>query len=381
MSSRGAAAVERALADRDAAAFVHVGPPCDPDLRYLVDVPRLEAPCAYVQTATGERLLCPGPGDAAVARERFDGTVRDAVSFDADAPGARAAALVAATCGEGATVLVAPDVPHASAVYLERDGHAVTSTDALERGRALKGDSEVERLRRVQRAATAGVARAETLLAESTVGADGLVHEGGTVTTTRLAREVDAALAEAGVASAGNTLVAAGADAAAPRLADERAVDAGETMLVDVAPCGPGGYYGRLARTFVVDTAGGWDRRAHLAVTRAREAGLDEVGAGVETTVVHTETAAEVMAYGFDVGPDSPAGFSGPAGHGVGLSAREAPSFERAETLTAGHVVALAPEVSDPERGGVRVADLLVVTEDGYEPLADYPTGITPARR
>ncbi|WP_435098663.1 M24 family metallopeptidase [Halarchaeum sp. P4] len=380
MSARGTTAIERALAERDATAFVHVGGRRDPDFRYLSGLSRLDERSAYVQTAAGERLLCPAAGDEDIAEAAFDGRVRPASEFDAGAPGERAAELLGErdVAGDGETVLVTPTVPHATAVYLERAGISVASTDALERARAVKDEDEVARVRAVQEAATAGVARAERLLAESDVGADGLVHENDAVTTGWLVRQVDAALAEAGVSGAENTLVATGTDAATPRLADDKRVQTGETVLVDVAPRGPEGYHGRLARTFVVESEGGWDRRAHLAVTRAREAGLDEVAAGTAANVVHTETAAEVMAYGFDVGPDAPNGFSGTAGYGIGLDTREAPSLATNDELAAGHVIALAPEVLDPKRGGIRVADTVLVTADGYEVLADYPTSITP---
>ncbi|GAD53379.1 hypothetical protein MBEHAL_2139 [Halarchaeum acidiphilum MH1-52-1] len=389
MGGRAATHLADAIAERGATAFVHVGDRNDATLRYLAGPALPDRPSAYVRTATGERVLCPPPGAANAAREAFDGEIASADSLGASAPGERAAAVLDARGADGdetaKAVLTTAAIPHAAALYLERAGYDVASTDALAAARALKTEAEIERLRAVQTAATTGVRRAETLLADASRDGDGrtLVHGGEPLTTGRLRRAVNAALAGAGVEPAGNTLVAAGATWRDPaREGDPVPIAAGDPVLVDLAPRDATGYHGRLARTFVVDTEGGWDRRAHLAATRAREAGLAELEAGTPASRVHEETAAEIVAYGFDAAGDTRTNGSRGSralGHGVGLERREGPSLTATSDLAAGHVVALAPTVFDAaEGGGVRIADTAVVTTDGYELLADYSTTLSP---
>ena len=78
-----------------------------------------------------------------------------------------------------------------------------------------------------------------------------------------------------------------------------------------------------------------------------------------------TKTAGEVLRNGF---------FHG-LGHGVGLEVHEGPyiGLLPGGTLLAGDVVTLEPGLYDPAIGGVRLEDLILVTEDGCEVLTRFP--------
>ncbi|PHQ40038.1 peptidase M24 [Halorubrum persicum] len=410
--------IVEAVRAADADAFVAVGDRFDDDLRYLTRVvgPEREYALVVVPGDGGSdadrAVLCVPPPFREQAEREFvagarsrrdgDGEFHDGVAREVriegadDHAGERAAAVVRDLLGgaDDQTLLVPASIPHDAAVYLERAGNELASTDAVATARARKTDAEIDRLRRVQRAAVAGMARAETVLAESEVVEAGpaetgdadhrhpLRWDGTPLTTERLRRVVNATLAAHGVRDAGDTAIGVGPSAADRHYVGDDPIRPGRTVLIAISPRGPDGYRGELTRTFVVDGDGGWGRRAYLAVESARDVALDGIEPGVPAKTVHGEAAAELGAYGFDPNAgEGEAGFTHDAGHGVGVSRREPPSLSGAAELRPGQVVAVGPGVYDPGIGGVRLGDLVAVTEDGCELLAEYPLGIVPRER
>jgi Xaa-Pro aminopeptidase len=69
-------------------------------------------------------------------------------------------------------------------------------------------------------------------------------------------------------------------------------------------------------------------------------------------------------------------------GHGIGLEVHEAPAVraESADTLEAGNLVSCEPGIYLPGLGGVRIEDMVLVTDGGSEPLTQAGKELTTVR-
>ena len=100
----------------------------------------------------------------------------------------------------------------------------------------------------------------------------------------------------------------------------------------------------------------------------AQAAALEEVRAGAVCKEVD-EHARERVASGFGIG------FDHGLGHGVGLEVHEAPRLARTAegSLEAGNTVTVEPGLYVPGEFGIRIEDLVAVTEQGCEVMTGFP--------
>lgn len=348
---RATGVVSAALADRDAAAFVHVGTDRDPGIRYCCPTPP--------------------PGRTAVAYDGIEREwlVRSAADDTASGRPADRLASDLADRGLDGTILTPPRVPHDAALYLERAGFDLASTDALDRARATKTAGERERIAAAQQAASAGVKRAASLLADATVvdgvlavaTGDGDDADPAPLTPVRLRTAIDEAIVGAGAFPAGNTAVNPHSRADAGT--DERPLRPGEPIVLETAPRDPTGYYGGLVRTLVVDSDGGRERRVHVAVTQSFRSARAMLTAGTESvTAVEADLEAEVRSFGIDASDGVETQVSG-----VGLEPRERP-IDGGADVGPGTVVRLDVAAQVDDDHWIRIADVLAVTDEGERP-------------
>jgi Xaa-Pro aminopeptidase len=160
--------------------------------------------------------------------------------------------------------------------------------------------------------------------------------------------------------------VASGPNAAEPHHhTGERTIQAGDTVVVD-AGARVEGYCSDCTRTFAVGSLPDELQRAYATCRAAQEAALAEVKAGAETRGLDAIARREIEQEGFDV-------LHG-LGHGVGLEVHELPVLRPTadDTLQAAHVVTVEPGVYLTGAGGVRIEDLVIVTERGAEMLTPF---------
>jgi Xaa-Pro aminopeptidase len=112
------------------------------------------------------------------------------------------------------------------------------------------------------------------------------------------------------------------------------------------------------------------------AVLAAQECAFRLIRHGADGESVHREVQQTLEAHGFKTGEVNGRmqGFFHGTGHGLGLDVHEPPRVSKVKaTLRAGNVVTVEPGLYYPGVGGVRIEDVVVVTESGCRNLTQYP--------
>ena len=380
-------ALDDHLADNDVDGYLIDADSTDPNQRYLSG---FDAPDPFLTcyTPDGLALLVSGlEYGRAVTESRADAVKRPA-DYDrrqlVAEYGPREAShrvTSAFLADHGVDSVFAPDrFPLSTADGLREQGHTVSvdTDDVLMDIRAVKQPQEIDHIRAAQRANETAMAAAESLLAAAGVADDGaLIHDGEPLTSERLKHEIEATLLEDGY-GLDSTIVAGGAQAADPHERGSGPLGADEAIIIDIFPQDKTtGYHADMTRPFCVgepdETISEW----YTLTERALDAALGAVEAGASGADVHAAACEIYEDAGlptFRTDPSTETGFIHTTGHGVGLAIHEQPrlSTEGGE-LKAGQVITVEPGLYDPDVGGVRIEDIIVVTEAGYENLTDYP--------
>ena len=167
-------------------------------------------------------------------------------------------------------------------------------------------------------------------------------------------------------------IVASGANGALPHAVPGTAEIERSTLVVLDLGALVDGYCSDCTRTFATGPVEAQEMDVYETVLRAQETALALVRPGQDCREVH-ETARRVIAEG-GYGEF----FNHGTGHGVGLDMHEEPRFRNGfgGTLHPGNVVTVEPGIYLPGRFGVRIEDLVLVTEDGYEVLTRFPKSL-----
>lgn len=292
------------------------------------------------------------------------------------------AAMIADFCSDHDVEAVStpPRFPLSVARGVETNGLDVTvdHEGVIEQVRAIKTEDELEAIAASQAAAERAMERAETILADATIGDDGtLYYDDDVLTSDRLKTAIEHRLLDDRCALE-DVIVACGADAADPHDSGSGPFAAGETIIIDIFPSHKEHrYFGDLTRTFVKGEPTATHEQWYEDTLAAQEAALEAIEAGVTGASVHDATCDVFEERGHATlrsDPSTETGFIHTTGHGVGLDIHEEPSLSQVgDELEANHVVTVEPGLYDPSVGGVRIEDLVVVTSDGYHNLTEYP--------
>ncbi len=166
--------------------------------------------------------------------------------------------------------------------------------------------------------------------------------------------------------SAFDSVVASGTGSSMPHYMTSmtKKIEKGDILLIDMG-CVFNGYNSDLTRTVFMDNITPEFETIYNIVKRAQESAISSVKPGI-TAGGLDKTARQVI-----VKEDYGWAFGHALGHGVGLDIHEMPALKKGNKfrLKKNIVFTVEPGIYIPNSGGVRIEDVVRVTEDGYEVL------------
>ncbi|MFJ1925583.1 MULTISPECIES: M24 family metallopeptidase [unclassified Streptomyces] len=221
-------------------------------------------------------------------------------------------------------------------------------TEALPMLRAVKDAAELDRM------AAAGAAADATYEEILKVRFSGRRE-------TEVAADLARLLTEYGHSQVDFTVVGSGPNGANPHHeAGDRTIERGDMVVLDFGGL-KHGYGSDTSRTVHVGEPTAQEQRVHDIVREAQQAGCDAVRPGAACQDVDRAARAVITEFGYG---DR---FIHRTGHGIGVTTHEPPYMIEGEEqqLVPGMCFSVEPGVYLPGRFGVRIEDIVTVTQDG----------------
>lgn len=239
------------------------------------------------------------------------------------------------------------------------------------KSRKQKEPEEIDVIREAQKHTEDAMAKVGDMISNAEVRDDELYLEGEVLTSERIRREIKKFLLDRDCGTPEEPIVASGADSAAPHKTGSGPIKPGEPVIVDIFPQHRK-YFGDMTRTFLKGDPSEEVQEMYSAVKQALEAALEvlEEGAGVNSSEIHGKVCDVLEDHGFQTlrDGDIESGFIHSTGHAVGLDLHEPPRLgDNDAELEEGNILTVEPGLYMPELGGMRIEDMIIVQENGYE--------------
>jgi len=233
----------------------------------------------------------------------------------------------------------------------------IPADDVVSGFRDIKEFEEIELIQKAVETAEKGFKEIEDKIKEG-------------ITERKLAAELQYHIRLAGAdKEAFDIIVAGGENSAMPHAkVSDRPLKEGDAVVIDWGAVIEG-YHSDMTRTVFVGEPCEKIKEIYRVVYEAQQKVLDCIGPGMTTGEADAIARKSIEDAGYG---DN---FLHALGHGVGLAIHEKPFLKKDDnvSLEPGMVVTIEPGVYLPNVGGVRIEDLIVITEDGCDILTSIP--------
>lgn len=147
---------------------------------------------------------------------------------------------------------------------------------------------------------------------------------------------------------------------------DDKKIEYGDFLLFDFGALYKG-YHADISRTFIIGQASNEQQKMYNAIYESQKRAVECLAAGVEGKLPDTIVRKTI--------PENYLQYYYPGlGHGVGLDIHELPFIKNTCEFTykPGMVVTIEPGIYIPGKGGLRIEDTVLITEDGNEILTGF---------
>lgn len=258
----------------------------------------------------------------------------------------------------------------------QRGFTVIPKRDPFFEERMVKSEEEIAAITATQRATEEAVGCLIQLVRESEIRGEELWLRNKPLTSEVLRKQLHVTLLGLDCI-ARHSIIAGGDQACDPHQIGTGVLKAHRPIVLDVFPqSATTRYFADMTRTVVKGKPSPKVKKMYAAVREGQEIAFGKIKAGVNGQDVHNAILKYFEQEGFPTGESNGRmqGFFHGTGHGVGLEIHEPPRVSSApDILKAGQVVTVEPGLYYLGEGGIRLEDMVVVTETGCRNLTQFP--------
>jgi Xaa-Pro aminopeptidase len=281
--------------------------------------------------------------------------------------------------GADTKVCVPHNFPAMAADILREEGLTIKPIfDIVEKARETKDADEINEIRAVQAVAEEVTAEAIDLIANADVDANGiLIVKKEPLTVGKVKSFLGHQFLDHGFVMEEDIIVACGPKGSDPHyFGDPQDVlKANQPIILDICPRSvQKRYWTDMTRTIVKGKASDKVRKMFNAVLEARNASIDAIQAGALGSDIYDVCCDVLEKAGYETtrgGKQITRGLTHSLGHGVGLDIHEVPRMSELYKfpLKEHNILTVEPGLYDPDVGGLRIEDIVEVTNTGCNNL------------
>ncbi len=243
--------------------------------------------------------------------------------------------------------------------------------------REVKSEQEIAAIEKAQRAGERALAEGISAIKSALSRRGVLYRENSPLRAEDVRAIIEMALLSQGC-EAPDIIIACGKGSSDPHWQGKGELLADEPIVIDMVPRSKNErYYSDMTRTVVRGTPKDELKYMYSAVLDSQVAAISKIKAGISGSEIHNIVCDVLEESGYETARGKSGefteGFIHSTGHGVGLDIHEGPNLsESGRELKAGCAVTVEPGLYYKNIGGVRIEDVVVVTQGGCKNLTMF---------